>query len=148
MWHMVGGEHSLETSSPKLLWFGRDSVLKIFSQKKNESLNKSVTKVIVEQPTVHRVCWRSLWQTCHVYGPSWVLPIFQATINACTLLMSLWPIQTTMSSYNKFLHTSGFTCYAINTYLLKTQLKMEWRNYGKCNNRFFQKECLEYVQRT
>ena len=56
MWHMVGGEHSLKISAPQLLWFGIDSVLKIFPETMTELINQLVTEVIVEQPRLHRVC--------------------------------------------------------------------------------------------
>ena len=60
MWHMVGGERSLKISAPQLLWFGIDSVLKILNKRITDSINECmdelITKVIIEQPRLHRVC--------------------------------------------------------------------------------------------
>ena len=56
MWHTVGGEHSLKISAPQLLRFGIDIVLKILNKRITQGMNESVTKVIVEQPRLHRVC--------------------------------------------------------------------------------------------
>ena len=38
MWHMVGVEYSLNIPAPQLLWFGIDSVVKIFPQIMNQSI--------------------------------------------------------------------------------------------------------------
>ena len=43
MWHMVGGEHSLKISGPKLLRFGIDSVLKILNERMTQLMNKSIS---------------------------------------------------------------------------------------------------------
>ena len=50
-WHVTNGgggcEHSLKVPAPQLLWFGMDSVLKIWTK---GSLNEPGTEVIVEPP--------------------------------------------------------------------------------------------------
>ena len=56
MWHMVGGEHSLQISASQLLRFGIESVLKILNERITDWMNKLLTKVILEQPRVHRIC--------------------------------------------------------------------------------------------
>ena len=51
MWHMVGGEHSLKISAPQLLRFGKDSVLKILSERITHLMNyKSVYKTALATP--------------------------------------------------------------------------------------------------
>ena len=48
------GEPSLRISAHHLLWFGSESVLKIFVQKITASLNHLfIVKVLVEQPRLH-----------------------------------------------------------------------------------------------
>ena len=42
MLHMVGGEHYLIMSAPKLLRFGIDSVLKIVNENMTQSINQSI----------------------------------------------------------------------------------------------------------
>ena len=54
-WHMThyrwgGGKPFLKISAFLLLRFGIEGVLKIFSQRKTQSMNKWITKVFVEQP--------------------------------------------------------------------------------------------------
>ena len=43
---MGGGDHSLKSSAPQLLWFGTEGVMKIFSQRMtyrtNETINESI----------------------------------------------------------------------------------------------------------
>ena len=61
MWHVTqGGGWTFSQNFSSLLWFGIDSALKIFPQTMtelmNELINYSVTKVIVKQPRIHRVC--------------------------------------------------------------------------------------------
>ena len=47
---MVGGEHSLKITAPKLLWFGIDSVLKIL----NERINDSCLYKLINHKGVYR----------------------------------------------------------------------------------------------
>ena len=46
MGHMVGGEHSIQISSPQLLWFGKDSVLKILHERITNSMNEPINQWI------------------------------------------------------------------------------------------------------
>ena len=53
MWHMVGGEYSLNISTPYLLRYGIDSVLKILNKRITDWMNQSMNqlmKVLIEQP--------------------------------------------------------------------------------------------------
>ena len=55
--HMVGDEHSLKISAPKLLRFGIESVLKIL----HEGMNELITKLLIEQPRLHQA-WYLLYR--------------------------------------------------------------------------------------
>ena len=56
MWHVVGGEHSLKISAPKLLLFVIYDIMKIWRKRLTHLINQLMTEVIVEQPRLHRVC--------------------------------------------------------------------------------------------
>ena len=56
MLHAVGGGHSLKISAPYLFWFVIYDILKIRRKKLTEWLPELITRLILEQPRLHRVC--------------------------------------------------------------------------------------------
>ena len=56
MWHMVGGEHSLQISAPQFLQFGIDSVLKILNERITDLIDLLITMAFVEPPRLDKVC--------------------------------------------------------------------------------------------
>ena len=66
MWLVVRGEHSLKISAPYLLRLVIYDIMKIWRKRLTDwltdSLNQPITKVLVEQPRLHRVCTN----VCHI----------------------------------------------------------------------------------